>query len=47
MNGIEKGIAKGIALIARNLLDVDMPVEQISKVTGLTHEEVSNLRDAY
>ena len=32
--------------IARNMLLIDRPVEEISKVTRLTFEEVMNIKDA-
>jgi cytochrome c-type biogenesis protein CcmH/NrfG len=37
--------AKAIA-IAKNLLMMNLPIEQIVKATGLTREEIEGLRDA-
>ena len=34
------------AEMARSLLDLDMPIEQISSVTGLPHAEIEALRKA-
>lgn len=45
--GIEKGIEQGVMQskleIAKKLLNQHMPIEMISEVTGLTHEEITNL----
>ena len=45
--GIQQGIQKGVAEekleIARNLLKINLPLDQIAKVTGLTQEEIKNL----
>ena len=41
---MEKGIEKRNKEIARNLLKIGDPVEKITSVTGLTYEEVENLR---
>jgi predicted transposase/invertase (TIGR01784 family) len=30
--------------VAKNLLEMDMPIEKIAKATGLSREEVSGLR---
>ena len=50
-NAREAGIAEGEALgkqklfqIAKNLLDMDMPISKIIKVTGLSKEEIETLR---
>ena len=46
--GIQQGIQKGAAEekleIARNLLKINLPLEQISKATGLTIAEIENLQ---
>ena len=45
--GIEQGISQGISEekvnIAKNLLSMNMPIEDISKATGLSLEEIKNL----
>ena len=33
--------------IARNALQMQMPIADIAKLTGLTHEEVENLRTEF
>jgi hypothetical protein len=49
-DGIEEGKAKGeksrAFAIAKNLLKMNMPIEQIITATNLTREEIENLRDA-
>ena len=46
--GIEQGIQKGIEQtqedIAKKLLEMNIPVEQITKATGLTKEEIEKLK---
>ena len=46
--GIQQGIQKGAAEekleIARNLLKINLPLEQISMATGLTIAEIENLQ---
>ena len=42
--GIVKGIAEGIANVARNLIDMQMTNEQIMQATGLSLEEIDKLR---
>ena len=50
--GVQKGIQKGLQQgrknpqleIARNLLGMALPVEQIAKATGLSEKEVRNLK---
>ena len=32
--------------IAKNFLQMNLPIDQIAKGTGLTHAEIENLRDA-
>ena len=48
LEGIQQGIQKGVAErnieIARNLLKINLPLDQISKVTGLTIAEIENLQ---
>ena len=44
--GVAKGTTEATATIARNLLKLEMPLEQISKATGLTCEEIGELRSA-
>ena len=45
--GIQKGIQKGAAeaklAIAQNLLKIDLPLDQIAKVTGLSQEDIKHL----
>lgn len=43
--GIEKGIEKGKLEIAKNLLNMNMSIEDIINATGLTAEEVLKLKD--
>ena len=40
----EHGLNKGIKQTAKNLLSMDMKVEDISKATGLSIEEINNLK---
>ena len=42
--GVAIGEARGKEEIARNALQMNMPTSDIVKLTGLTHEEVENLR---
>ena len=48
LEGIQQGIQKGVAErnieIARNLLKINLPLEQISMATGLTIAEIENLQ---
>ena len=39
-----EGAAERNIEIARNLLKINLPLEQISKATGLTPTEIENLR---
>ena len=39
------GIAEGIMNVARNLLTMNMPFDQIAKATGLTFEQIEGLRN--
>ena len=45
--GIQEGMQKGVAErnieIARNLLQINLPLDQISAATGLTREKVESL----
>ena len=47
--GLEKGLKKGIEQksieIAKNLLSMNLPLENISKATGLTKEEIMELKE--
>ena len=43
--GLVEGEAKGHANVARNLMKMNMPIEQIAIVTGLTTAEIKALRD--
>ena len=42
-HGLNKGISQGIKQTAKNLLSMNMKVEDISKATGLSIEEINNL----
>ena len=42
--GLEQGMKQGINSIAKNLLDMNMSVEDIMKATGLTEEEIEKLK---
>ena len=48
-NGINDGISKGMSKekvnIAKNLLSMNMSLEDISKATGLTVEEINKLKN--
>jgi len=48
-NGINDGISKGVSKekvnIAKNLLSMNMSLEDISKATGLTVEEINKLKN--
>ena len=48
-NGINDGISKGVSQekvsIVKNLLSMNMPIEDISKATGLSVEEINKLRN--
>lgn len=39
-----KGIAEGIKQVAQNAIKAGLPAEQISKLTGLTVDEINNLK---
>ncbi len=41
--GIEQGMGKGIETVARNLLQMAIPIEQISKATLLSIEQLKKL----
>jgi predicted transposase/invertase (TIGR01784 family) len=43
--GMEKGMEKVKVEIAGNLLKINMPLEQISQVTGLSPEEIKKLEN--
>ena len=42
--GMAKGIEKGTSLIAKNMKSLGFPVSEISKVTGLTEQDIKNLQ---
>ena len=44
VDGEEKGIAKGKAEVARNMLAIDMPWSQIMQATGLTEDQLKQLQ---
>ena len=44
-NGINDGISKEKVSIAKNLLSMNMSLEDISKATGLSVEEINKLRN--
>lgn len=41
--GIEQGIEQGIIITAKNMINMDMPLEDISKITGLSVEKLKKL----
>ena len=43
--GEKSGIRKGKLSIIRNLLNSGMKLDEISKITGLSQEEINNLLD--
>ncbi|WP_187440015.1 hypothetical protein [Candidatus Cytomitobacter primus] len=43
--GIERGLKGGIEQVAMNLLRVNMPIEDIMKVTGLDENRLSELKE--
>ena len=43
-DGIVEGKAKGKTEIAKNLLKKQMPIQDIAEVTGLSQEEIENLK---
>ncbi|MCL2747024.1 MAG: hypothetical protein FWE59_00020 [Oscillospiraceae bacterium] len=45
-NAEQKGRAEGLLNVARNLLEMNMPLDQITTATGLTRAEVEALRNA-
>ena len=44
IEGEEKGMAKGIAKVARNMLAIGMPWSQIVQLTGLTEDQLKQLQ---
>ena len=44
--GIAKGIEKGIEKVAKSLLSLGIPVEQIGIATGLSLERIEALRQS-
>ena len=43
--GIEKGIEKGVEKVARSMLKENLAIDQISKLTGLSFEEIAALKE--
>ena len=41
--GLAKGLAKGKAEVAKNLLEMGVPTETVSKATGLSAKEIAAL----
>ena len=39
----EQGIEKGISIVAKNLLKLNIPIEQIAEATGLSKEKIEKL----
>ena len=44
--GIEKGMSQRSLEIARNLLSLGLPIDQITQATGLTEEEIELLKES-
>ena len=44
-NGYNSGLNDGISNIAKNLLSMNMTLEDISKATGLTIDEIKKLKE--
>ena len=44
-NGYSSGLSDGISNIAKNLLSMNMTLEDISKATGLTIDEIKKLKE--
>ena len=44
-DGMKDGEEKGKKEIAKNMLKENMPIEVISKLTGLSQEEIEKLKD--
>jgi len=44
--GLERGMKRGVKQTARNALGTGMDTDTISKITGLTHGEIENLRNS-
>ncbi len=44
--GIRKGKVEGKIEVARNLLGINLPIDQIMATTGLTRKEIEGLRDS-
>ena len=44
--GIEKGMNQRSLEIARNLLSLGLPIDQITQATGLTEEEIELLKES-
>ena len=41
--GLQQGIQQGITQVAKNMLSTGIPLEQISKLTGLSETELQSL----
>jgi predicted transposase/invertase (TIGR01784 family) len=44
--GRAEGEAKGIQKVAKKMLSTGMPIHQVSEITGLSKEELKNLRNS-
>ena len=43
--GVEEGIEKGIEKVAKNLLDMGIPINEIILATGLSENEILNIKN--
>ena len=43
--GLQQGVEKTLLTTAKNALQMQMPIEDIVKLTGLTHKEIESLND--
>ena len=41
--GLQQGIQQGITQVAKNMLSTGIPLEQVSKLTGLSETELQSL----
>jgi len=41
--GIKEGMQKGLYLVARNMKQMELPIADIAKATGLSEEEIAEL----
>ena len=44
--GVKKGKIEGILTVTKKMLNEEVPVEMIIKVTGLSHREVEQIRNS-